>query len=157
MTNYIKEKEENEKKLREEFEKKLEEELQKVTDETLEESQERERLLKEEFESKLKSELSLIDKEFENELSLIEKENEFKEKKMKLIIQYGEEYGEQIAVNNISIGMSKEMVIASIGDPDAMETTRDGVFTTLSTWVYDKKYVISFENEIVIDIVKIKK
>ena len=86
----------------------------------------------------------------------VNKKSEFNERRLELIIKYGEKYGELIAVNDIAIGMNEEMITASIGKPNNIETIKteeaNGQSTVASTWTYDKKYIVFFENKLVVKI-----
>jgi len=93
---------------------------------------------KEYFSSKEEFEIKKIIRKLRNE-----KDNKIKEK---LIEKYGNKYGADIFYNRISLGMTKQMVIESIGKPKDTNKTI-GSWGTHEQWVYRNKYLY-FENGI---------
>ena len=65
-------------------------------------------------------------------------------KEDRLIEKYGKRYGELVYNKNIALGMTKNMVIDCIGNPDDINKTI-GAWGVHEQWVYRHKYLY-FEN-----------
>lgn len=86
----------------------------------------------------------LIDKKKLEDQQRIELKNK---RKQELIDKYGSYYANNILNKNIVMGMTKEMVIEAIGQPDDNNITK-GSWGTHEQWVYDKEDMyIYFEND----------
>lgn len=62
-----------------------------------------------------------------------------------IIKKYGQKYGEQIALRQIALGMTPEMVLAAWGEPYRKSTTQNET-KTAESWAFDRNRYVNFEN-----------
>jgi hypothetical protein len=81
-----------------------------------------------------------LKKEAAREVQALKEADAFKLKVKQYSEKFGEQFAYKIANKEIAIGMTKEMVRASIGSPDKINSTRTAT-STHEQWVYKNKYI----------------
>lgn len=62
-----------------------------------------------------------------------------------IIKKYGEKYGEQIALRQVSLGMTPEMVLEAWGEPYHKSASQNEN-KTVESWAFDRNRYVNFEN-----------
>ena len=62
-----------------------------------------------------------------------------------IIKKYGEKYGEQIALRQVSLGMTPEMVLEAWGEPYHKSASQNEN-KTAESWAFDRNRYVNFEN-----------